>query len=236
MSINLRFPLIWYTVVGSVVLHLIILFIAPGFISGSSTTYTLRDLTFLVEEAVHSQDQLFKDNEVKAPPNPVPQESNEPIRANTSPAPLDQTGLTPVFDPKSGRPESRPVPKTSITVEEAQAELKELERAVANLSDEERLARIPKQKSYLAQVKEKILQHYYLPRKAKYHGMTGEVVLRITIHCTGRLLDTKIIRHSDFPTLDLAAESSVKAAAPFPDITHQVDLPQIDITVTFQYE
>lgn len=242
MKIKLGFSLIWYTITASVAGHLIILFLVPALISGSSDTYTLRDLTFLVEEIAQRPDKLSQDSEVKVSQDPTAPKNNplsdEAVQKTTSatfPAgPLNKEGI--VFNGKQVRKDSIPEPESTITVKEARAKLKELEHKIGNISDTERLAQIPEQKSYLEQVKEQLLQHYHVPRKAKYHGMTGEVVLQITIHQTGRLLDTKILRHSDFPVLDIAAEATVERAAPFPDISTKVDLPQITITVTFQYK
>jgi len=61
-------------------------------------------------------------------------------------------------------------------------------------------------------------------------------VLTVEIRRNGSIASTDIIQSSGIPVLDQAAEQTVRLAAPFPELPHTKDDPDIlNITRTFRF-
>ena len=103
------------------------------------------------------------------------------------------------------------------------------------MTPELRLRLAGENKPYLKRVQEQIQAKYFIPEEAKRQKLSGKVTVKITVSSKGEILEAEITKYSDFPILDMAALETVKAAAPFPDISKKVDMPSLTIIIPFIY-
>lgn len=92
-----------------------------------------------------------------------------------------------------------------------------------------------KYNSYFDSIKRKISSVWRYPDEAMSQGIKGSVVLRFSISKEGALLDTKLLRSTDYKVLDNEAVRAVRAAAPFDKFPDNIDKNQLNIIATFSY-
>jgi TonB family protein len=238
------------TLIVSVAFHLLVLIILPALSFSKPYQYTCRDLDFIFEELRAQPNNLkseqpeppkdtpktITDNPKEKPPETPPRtEENELTEKNISVLPEEI---------KPNEPKEKPPDKpedtvhSTLTPEQAQQKLKELEEFYdrSNLTPELRLRLAGENKPYLKRVQEQIQAKYFVPEEAKRQKLSGKVTVKITVSPKGEILEAEITKHSDFPILDMAALETVKAAAPFPDISTKVDMPSLTIIIPFIYQ
>jgi len=127
----------------------------------------------------------------------------------------------------------------------------QMARLAAELQREQQLeARRPKKKFFTASTQEYEYAGYMrryveklerigtlnYPDEARRRNLTGAVVLTVEIRRNGTLASVTTIQSSGVPVLDQAAEQTVRLAAPYPELPHTKDDPDIlNITRTFRY-
>jgi TonB family protein len=90
-------------------------------------------------------------------------------------------------------------------------------------------------KSYLEQVKKKIVRVWKYPVEASRNRDEGKVDLEFTILKDGRLKNARILVSSGNFSMDREAIRSVRSASPFNPIPEQTGLEEISIRFTFNY-
>ena len=88
---------------------------------------------------------------------------------------------------------------------------------------------------YLATVKHRIERRWLIPRFAKEVGLTGKLVLLISITREGKLVRLQIDKSSGVPILDEAAVEAVTTAAPYVPFPPQFTYRQLNIVANFEY-
>jgi len=243
----------------SLFLHLLIFFVSPLRGANQSLGYTERDLSFFMEEVVPTNynlkalSELFKtttSDEIPPPTPPVSQPENKSPTEPTLPSePSKPYELTPVFQARSepalageskgggdknqgagGKTTPRP-----LTLEEARAKVKEIEQELENKQLTPSAKSQVNRKTYVELVHERIQANYFIPDTARHEKMKGKVLVRMEVSTKGEILSAEVVKYCDFPILNLAALATVKAAAPFPDISDKVDFKSLTILVPFIY-
>jgi TonB family protein len=236
-----KYSLISITIVISVILHFVFFIVIPSFGITASTGYTLKDISFLIEEFKQQKNGWDKkDAELKSSPitkmdDPV-DEPNAKIKDISAPSiepSSDKLGLSYFAGKKPGSGKS--LAKTGLNPDDAREKLKEFERAYNTENALGRQNESGREMPYLERVRDQIQAKYFIPDEAKKQGMKGKVLLKIKVTKKGELVNIEIAKHSDFPLLDMAAIASVKAAAPFPDISGRIDLNCLSISIPFIY-
>ncbi len=92
-----------------------------------------------------------------------------------------------------------------------------------------------KYNSYFDSIKRKISSVWRYPDEAMSQGIKGSVVLRFSISKEGALLDTMLLRSTDYKVLDDESVRAVKTAAPFDKFPDNIDKDQLNIIATFSY-
>ncbi len=133
---------------------------------------------------------------------------------------------------------NEPDSSRALSLEEARAKLKELEKELSlkTISRRTHSKQLSPSVRYVEQVRDRIQAQYFVPAKAQTQRMTGRVVLQLTIASTGEIKKLIFLEHSDFPVLDMAAHAAIESAAPFPNINNKVDLKKIVFNVPFVFE
>ena len=75
---------------------------------------------------------------------------------------------------------------------------------------------------YWALVRRRIETQKHYPRRALMRGLEGTVQIRFTLNQDGTLAELSVRNGSSHPSLDDAALSAVRAAAPFPPLPESV--------------
>lgn len=237
----------------SVAVHLVVLIILPASSFSKSYQYTSRDLDFIFEELRAQTNSLKTDkpelprsatsNEppktIAAKPEETPPQTQPEEQTNTKESIAVMSEEIKAIEPKE-EPPAKPeeTVHSTLTTEQAQQKLKELEEFYdrCNLTPELRLRLAEENKPYLKRVHEQIQAKYFVPEEAKRQKLSGKVTVKIKVSSKGEILDAEITKHSDFPVLDMAALETVKAAAPFPDISKKVDMESLTIVIPFIYQ
>ena len=73
------------------------------------------------------------------------------------------------------------------------------------------------------------------PEEARRRGLHGDVLLTVGINRDGSIRSIDVIRGSGEPLLDIAAERTVRLAAPFPPLPAEAKVDELYITRTWQY-
>lgn len=117
-------------------------------------------------------------------------------------------------------PESQPAAATSEPVQVAMADqttaVNELDAALAQLDDREYQQQL---RDYVSQVMRQVYGKVKYPRRAIKHSWEGRVELLAKLDANGELLEVIIDSTSGHVGLDVAAQSAVERAAPFPELT-----------------
>lgn len=90
-------------------------------------------------------------------------------------------------------------------------------------------------KSYLEQVKKKVVRAWKYPEQASRNRDEGKVDVEFTVLKDGRLKNVRILLSSGYFSLDREAIRSVRAASPFTPIPERTGLEEISIRFTFNY-
>lgn len=88
---------------------------------------------------------------------------------------------------------------------------------------------------YLATVKHRIERRWVIPRFAREVGLTGNLVLRISITREGKLARLQIDKSSGVSILDEAAVTAVTSAAPYGPFPTHYTYRQLNIVANFEY-
>lgn len=88
---------------------------------------------------------------------------------------------------------------------------------------------------YLATVKHRIEGHWRVPRYAREVGLTGRLVLLISITREGKLARLQVNKSSGVSILDDAAVDAVTAGAPYDPFPPHFTYRQLNIVANFEY-
>jgi TonB family protein len=252
MEYLLKLPLLTKTFILSLIAHIIIISLIPGFIGNARSELTARDIKFFI-------DNILSDEKVSLG-NPLPNKQTEPSLLkpdtaspfpkyeipqplnsgtnnygwvnNTPTAPADtsyttrDTNKNPSIKPKT----------TKLSAIEAQKILQQLENELSlkEISDQRDKNRSNSFK-YLDIFREQIKAQYFIPNEAKWQKMKGLVLIQVTVSTRGDIKDISFVTHSDFPILDMAARGTIERAAPFPNIENSLDLKELKFIVPIRY-
>jgi len=237
-----RHSLITIGIVSSIVIHFLIFIIVPSFGMAKPYDYTSHDISFLINELNSQKNGINHDvHELKSKPiTAVNKDASgslyEPavvskVMADKSDYASLNTGAGVM---KSGLKKGSE-PASEITSQHAREILKGIEDNYNKNDISGNLALRKTEKSYLEKVRGQIQSKYFIPEEAQRQNLKGRVTLKMKVSRKGKLMDVDVVKHSDFPVLDMAAIATVKAAAPFPDISDKIDLEYLIITVPFIY-
>jgi TonB family C-terminal domain len=144
---------------------------------------------------------------------------------------------------KEPEPEATPAPKKEkITKKETKAVRTQKEKGVSVNDDDWREETVDlgsrdiKYVTYLAKIKNKILQIWQYPQKAYENNEEGNVIVKMSIDADGRLAGAALISSSGYAELDDGALSVVQTAAPFEPLPEIYDLSRLNIVASFQYK
>jgi TonB family protein len=144
---------------------------------------------------------------------------------------------------KEPEPEATPAPKKEkITKKETKAVRTQKEKGVSVNDDDWREETVDlgsrdiKYVTYLAKIKNKILQIWQYPQKAYENNEEGNVIVKMSIDADGRLAGAALISSSGYAELDDEALSVVQTAAPFEPLPEIYDLSRLNIVASFQYK
>jgi TonB family protein len=144
---------------------------------------------------------------------------------------------------KEPEPEATPAPKKEkITKKETKAVRTQKEKGVSVNDDDWREETVDlgsrdiKYVTYLAKIKNKILQIWQYPQKAYENNEEGNVIVKMSIDADGRLAGAALISSSGYAELDDGALSVVQTAAPFEPLPGIYDLSRLNIVASFQYK
>ena len=144
---------------------------------------------------------------------------------------------------KEPEPEATPAPKKEkITKKETKAVRTQKEKGVSVNDDDWREETVDlgsrdiKYVTYLAKIKNKILQIWQYPQKAYENNEEGTVIVKMSIDADGRLAGAALISSSGYAELDDGALSVVQTAAPFEPLPEIYDLSRLNIVASFQYK
>jgi periplasmic protein TonB len=144
---------------------------------------------------------------------------------------------------KEQEPEATPVPKKEeITKKETKSVRTQKEKGVSVNDDDWREETVDlgslniKYVTYLAKIKNKILQIWKYPQKAYEENEEGNVIVKMSIDADGRLAGAALISSSGYAELDDGALSVVRTAAPFEPLPRIYDLSRLNIVASFHYK
>ena len=144
---------------------------------------------------------------------------------------------------KEPEPEATPAPKKEIiTKKETKSVRTQKEKGVSVNDDDWREETVDlgsrdiKYVTYLAKIKNKILQIWQYPQKAYEDNEEGNVIVKMSIDADGRLAGAALISSSGYAELDDGALSVVQTAAPFEPLPGIYDLSRLNIVASFQYK
>ena len=144
---------------------------------------------------------------------------------------------------KEPEPEATPAPKKEkITKKETKSIRTQKEKGVSVNDDDWREETVDlgsldiKYVTYLAKIKNKILQIWQYPQKAYENNEEGNVIVKMSIDADGRLAGAALISSSGYAELDDGALSVVQTAAPFEPLPGIYDLSRLNIVASFQYK
>ena len=144
---------------------------------------------------------------------------------------------------KEPEPEATPAPKKEkITKKETKSIRTQKEKGVSVNDDDWREETVDlgsrdiKYVTYLAKIKNKILQIWQYPQKAYEDNEEGNVVVKMSVDADGRLAGAALISSSGYAELDDGALSVVQTAAPFEPLPGIYDLSRLNIVASFQYK
>jgi len=144
---------------------------------------------------------------------------------------------------KEPEPEATPAPKKEkITKKETKSVRTQKEKGVSVNDDDWREETVDlgsrdiKYVTYLARIKNKILQIWQYPQKAYENNEEGNVIVKMSIDADGRLAGAALISSSGYAELDDGALSVVQTAAPFEPLPGIYDLSRLNIVASFQYK
>ena len=144
---------------------------------------------------------------------------------------------------KEPKPEATPAPKKEkITKKETKSVQIQKEKGVSVNDDDWREETVDlgsldiKYVTYLAKIKNKILQIWKYPQKAYEKNEEGNVIVKMSIDADGRLAGAALISSSGYAELDDGAMSVVQTAAPFEPLPEIYDLSRLNIVASFHYK
>jgi protein TonB len=144
---------------------------------------------------------------------------------------------------KEPEPEATPAPKKEkITKKETKSVRTQKEKGVSVNDDDWREETVDlgsrdiKYVTYLAKIKNKILQIWQYPQKAYENNEEGNVIVKMSIDADGRLAGAALISSSGYAELDDGALSVVQTAAPFEPLPGIYDLSRLNIIASFHYK
>ena len=140
-------------------------------------------------------------------------------------------------------PEATPAPKKEkITKKKTKSLLTQKEKGVSVNGDDWREETVDlgstdiKYVTYLAKIKNKILQIWKYPQKAYEKNEEGNVIVRMSIDADGSLAGATLMSSSGYAELDDGALSVVRTAAPFEPLPAIYSLSRLNIVASFQYK
>jgi TonB family protein len=89
--------------------------------------------------------------------------------------------------------------------------------------------------SYAKVIKERLMQHWEYPRKARDNLIEGQVLVIFSLDRQGNLKDVKILMPSAYAILDEETERAIRASAPFPPFPGSVTVRKLNIKANFAY-
>lgn len=144
---------------------------------------------------------------------------------------------------KEPEPEATPAPKKEkITKKETKSVQIQKEKVVSINDDDWREETVDlgsrdiKYVTYLAKIKNKIIQIWQYPQKAYENNEEGNVIVKMSIDADGRLAGAALISSSGYAELDEGAISVVQTAAPFEPLPGIYDLSRLNIVASFHYK
>ena len=144
---------------------------------------------------------------------------------------------------KEPEPEANPAPKKEeITNKETKSIRTQQEKGVSVNDDDWREETVDlgsldiKYFTYLAKIKNKILQIWQYPQKAYENNEEGNVIVKMSIDADGRLAGAALISSSGYAELDEGAISVVQTAAPFEPLPRIYELSRLNIVASFHYK
>lgn len=88
---------------------------------------------------------------------------------------------------------------------------------------------------YLNEIRELIDQKKHYPRLSQRMGHTGEVLLGLTIHKSGKIEDLKLLKKCPFKKLNLSALKTLKKIAMFNPFPEKLALSSMSIKIPIIY-
>jgi protein TonB len=143
---------------------------------------------------------------------------------------------------KEPEPEEKPAPKTENKIKKNTKTVQSRKEKGVSVNDDWREETVDlgsldiKYVSYLAKIKNKILQIWKYPQKAYEKNEEGNVIVKMSIDADGRLAGAALISSSGYAELDDGALSVVQTAAPFEPLPVIYDLSRLNIVASFQYK
>ncbi len=89
--------------------------------------------------------------------------------------------------------------------------------------------------SYAKVIKERLMQHWEYPRKARDNLIEGQVLVIFSLDRQGNLQDIKILMPSAYAILDEETQRVIRASAPFPSFPGSVTVQKLNIKANFAY-
>jgi TonB family protein len=89
--------------------------------------------------------------------------------------------------------------------------------------------------SYAKIIKERLMQHWVYPRKARDNLIEGRVLVIFSLDRQGNLQDIKILMPSAYAILDEETQRAIRASAPFPPFPGSVTVQKLNIKANFAY-
>ena len=89
--------------------------------------------------------------------------------------------------------------------------------------------------SYAKVIKERLMQHWDYPRKARDNLIEGQVLVIFSLDRQGNLQDIKILMPSVHAILDEETQRAIRASAPFPPFPGSVTVQKLNIKANFAY-
>lgn len=226
----------------SIVVHLIILIGVPSFGMNKTHEYTVQDLSFLIGELRNqknnwkSDDHEFKSKPIISTNKTSPVSLNESVEINKiMPEKTNIISLSRGSGEKKIDVQNDRFANSELISQQAKEIIKESEKTYNKSNVSPEVVMHNREKSYLERVRQQIQAKYFIPEESRMQNLKGKVTLKMKVSRKGTIIDVEVIKHSDFPLLDMAAIATVKAAAPFPDISDKIGLEYLTITVPFSY-
>ena len=89
--------------------------------------------------------------------------------------------------------------------------------------------------SYAKVIKERLMQHWDYPRKARDNLIEGQVLVIFSLDRQGNLQDIKILMPSVHAILDEETQRAIRVSAPFPPFPGSVTVQKLNIKANFAY-